>query len=88
VPLLRILFTNAGVASAELYSAHSLRRGFANGATSNGWDIKTLMEYVGWKNLQTALRYADSAEPFAKHRLTQASLPPPGGDNRASEERA
>jgi integrase len=72
VPLLRTILANASVPSAELYSAHSLRRGFANWATSNGWDIKTLMEYVGWKNVQSALRYVDSADPFAKHRIEQS----------------
>ncbi|HAT9478912.1 TPA: tyrosine-type recombinase/integrase [Legionella pneumophila subsp. pneumophila] len=80
VALLRTILVNAGVNSSELYSVHSLRRGFANWATSNGWDIKTLMQYVGWKNVQTALRYVDSADPFAKHRIAQTmptSLPRP-----------
>lgn len=69
VPLLRTIFTNVGVADPERYSAHSLRRGFASWATGNGWDIKTLMEYVGWKSVQSALRYVDSADPFARHRI-------------------
>lgn len=69
VPLLRSLFNDAGILSAGLYSGHSLRRGFANWATSNGWDIKTLMQYVGWKNVQSALRYVDSADPFAQSRI-------------------
>jgi integrase len=72
VPLLRSLFNHAGISSAKLYSGHSLRRGFANWATSNGWDIKTLMQYVGWKNVQSALRYVDSADPFAQHRIETA----------------
>ncbi|NVO79537.1 Tn3 family resolvase, partial [Undibacterium oligocarboniphilum] len=49
IPLLRTMFKDAGVTDSGDYSAHSLRRGFANWATGNGWDIKTLMEYVGWK---------------------------------------
>lgn len=65
VPLLRTILANAEVTSAALYSAHSLRRGFANWAMANGWDIKTLMQYVGWKNVHSALRYNDSADPFA-----------------------
>lgn len=69
VPLLRTLFTDAGLAFADQYSGHSLRRGFANWATSNGWDIKTLMEYVGWKNIQSAMRYVDRIDPFAKQRI-------------------
>lgn len=78
VPLLRALFTDAGIASAALYSGHSLRRGFANWATANGWDIKTLMEYVGWKNVHSAMRYVESADPFTKQRIEHtmsAALP-------------
>jgi hypothetical protein len=53
VPLLRSIFTRAGFMSAEKYSGHSMRLGFAQWATSIGRDIKTLMEYVGWKNVQS-----------------------------------
>jgi integrase len=72
VPLLRSILTAAGIESADLYSSHSLRRGFANWATSNGWDMKTLMEYVGWKNVQSAMRYIEAADPFGKHRIELA----------------
>jgi integrase len=74
VPLLRSILNDAGVASADLYSGHSLRRGFANWATSNGWDLKTLMEYVGWKNAQSAMRYVESADPFAQRRIERTLL--------------
>lgn len=79
VPVLHTLFTNAGIPYSEQYSGHSLRRGFAHWANANGWDIKTLMEYVGWKNLQSAMRYVDAADPFRHHRTEDAhklSLPP------------
>lgn len=72
VPLLRTILSDAGIASADLYSGHSLRRGFANWATSNGWDLKTLMEYVGWKNVQSAMRYVEAADPFGKQRIESA----------------
>jgi integrase len=72
VPLLRTVLSDAGVTSAGLYSAHSLRRGFANWATSNGWDLKTLMEYVGWKNVQSAMRYVEAVDPFGKRRIESA----------------
>lgn len=68
IPLLRSLFARAGVRFAGDYSGHSLRRGFAQWATSNNWDLKTLMEYVGWKNVQSAMRYVQSADPFAQYR--------------------
>jgi len=74
IPLLRTLFTDAGIASPMEYSGHSLRRGFANWATSNGWDLKTLMEYVGWKNVHSAMRYVESADPFAQRRIERTLL--------------
>ena len=64
VPLLRRLFTDAALSTPEVYSGHSLRRGFAGWANDNGWDVKTLMEYVGWKDMRSALRYIDSDDPF------------------------
>lgn len=50
VPLLRAMFVGAGVPFAELYGGHSLRRGFANLATSNGWELNTLIQYVGCRD--------------------------------------
>ncbi|MHA3084460.1 site-specific integrase [Acinetobacter sp. ANC 5383] len=64
LPLLRKIFTQAQIATPESYSTHSLRRGFANWASQSGWDVKTLMQYVGWKNVNSALRYVEAANPF------------------------
>lgn len=75
IPLLRSLFTDAKIDSPLLYSAHSLRRGFANWATANGWDLKMLMEYVGWKNINSAMRYLESVDPFAQHRIESMLMP-------------
>jgi site-specific recombinase XerD len=72
VPLLRTLFHAAGIPLAHQYSSHSLRRGFATWATSNGWDLKTLMEYVGWRDVHAALRYMDAADPFSAMRAVAA----------------
>lgn len=69
IPLLRHIFKEAGVTNFEDYSAHSLRRGFANWASGNGWDLKTLMEYVGWKSIQNAMRYIEAADPFAQAKI-------------------
>lgn len=71
IPLLRAIFGKAGVADADKYSGHSLRRGFANWAVADGWDTKSLMEYVGWKSAQSAMRYIDSSDRFARHRPVQ-----------------
>lgn len=64
IPMLRRIFKQAGV-PAEMYSSHSMRRGFATWASTNGWDIKSLMTYVGWKDLKSALRYVDAGGSFA-----------------------
>ena len=64
IPLLRRTFKLAGV-DATLYTSHSLRRGFATWATANGWDIKALMSYVGWKDVKSALRYVEASASFA-----------------------
>lgn len=66
IPLIRDIFSETGIESAELYSAHSLRRGFAHWAAENGWDIKDLMQYVGWKNINSALRYIGSSQNFQR----------------------
>ncbi|WP_162874726.1 site-specific integrase [Pseudomonas viridiflava] len=60
--LLRMTFLRSGL-SAE-YSGHSLRRGFATWASRNEWGTKALMDYVGWKDVQSALRYIDTSAPF------------------------
>jgi len=77
VPLLRTLFANSGIALADQYSGHSLRRGFATWATSNGWDLKTLMEYVGWKDVHSAMRYVEATDPFGRQRI-ERTLSNPG----------
>jgi len=61
VPWLRELFAAAGVSEAADYSSHSMRRGFANWARDGGWDVKALMEYVGWRDVNSALRYLDDS---------------------------
>lgn len=75
IPLLRHLLTAAGLPDAADYSSHSLRRGFAGWANANGWDVKALMEYVGWRDVHSAMRYLDGGDPFARQRI-EASLPP------------
>jgi integrase len=73
IPILRELFTCAGLDAVAGYSSHSLRRGFAGWANDNGWDVKALMEYVGWRDVHSAMRYIQGRDPFARHKL-EASL--------------
>lgn len=85
IPLLRSLFAEAGVESPEEYSSHSMRRGFAGWARASGWDIKELMEYVGWKDVKSAMRYLDASDSGLQARFEQgltvlapaAPQPPP-----------
>ncbi|WP_053981809.1 site-specific integrase [Marinagarivorans algicola] len=62
----------ASIDDAQLFSSHSLRRGFATWANAQGWDTKSLMEYVGWKDVQSAMRYIEAADPFAQQLLAKA----------------
>ncbi|MBD1551205.1 site-specific integrase [Pseudomonas typographi] len=66
--LLRRLLCEAGVAEQGI-SSHSLRRGFAGWAASNGWDQKSLMSYVGWRDPVSALRYLDANSGLTDGRL-------------------
>lgn len=68
VPLLRNELAAAGIEGGR-YSSHSLRRGFASWANSNDWDVKSLMEYVGWKDVKSALRYVDTSDPYKKQQI-------------------
>ncbi|MCY1291514.1 site-specific integrase [Pseudomonas sp. BN417] len=63
IPILRQALQGAGV-DVQGISSHSLRRGFATWATRNGWNQKALMEYVGWRDAKSALRYIEAAPVF------------------------
>jgi integrase len=76
IPIFRATLNNAGIESTRLYSGHSLRRGFATWATANGWDLKTLMQYVGWKNVQSAMRYVDVDDEFSQQRIEDSLTKP------------
>lgn len=65
--LLRMAFARNGM-DGEGLSGHSLRRGFATWASRNNWGTKALMDYVGWRDVQSALRYIDAAKPFGDLR--------------------
>lgn len=75
IALLRNILEKAGV-PADTYSSHSLRRGFASWAATNGWDIKSLMSYVGWRDMKSALKYVDGNTSFGGLAVEPAtSLP-------------
>lgn len=62
----------AGIDKSKNFSSHSLRRGFASWANAYGWNLKDLMEYVGWKDINSAIRYIDNPDPFSKGRIENA----------------
>jgi integrase len=59
IPLLRSLLKRAAISEPNRFTSHSLRRGFASWATANKWELKQLVEYVGWKDVKSAMRYID-----------------------------
>lgn len=81
IRLFRQFLGMAGVTEAREFSGHSLRRGFASWASANGWSVRALMEYVGWKSAQSAMRYIDAPDAFGQGRIEAAlaakSLDPP-----------
>jgi integrase len=59
---------------AEQYTSHSLRRGFATWAHRSGWDLKSLMSYVGWRDMrESAMRYVETT-PFLGMTLATQPL--------------
>jgi len=71
IPMLRQFLARAGIADADAFSSHSLRRGFAQWAGSSGWDIRELMNYVGWRDVKAAMRYLDGLDVGLKSRFEQ-----------------
>lgn len=76
IGVLRRMLERTGVPSA-LYTGHSLRRGFATWATDNGWELKALMSYVGWKDAKSALRYIEAGQAFGDLALATPARPLP-----------
>ena len=73
IPLLRHALERSGIA-AQAYTSHSLRRGFATWAHHNGWDLKSLMSYVGWKDMKSAMRYTE-VTPFLNTSGESGAIP-------------
>ena len=73
IPLLRQALERAGI-PAERYTSHSLRRGFATWAHQSGWDLKSLMSYVGWKDMKSAMRYVEASPFHGMARITDKPL--------------
>lgn len=72
VDVLRRALAAAGVENAESYSSHSLRRGLASWADSQGWSPALLMKHVGWKSIITATGYIDPSIREVGKRIDRA----------------
>lgn len=72
ISIIKRCCSQAGIDDAELFSSHSLRRGFATWANAHKWDTKSLMKYVGWKDVQSAIRYIDIEDAYAQDRISSA----------------
>lgn len=75
IPILRRIVESAGITDPNSYSSHSLRRGLAGWANANGWDLNELMEYVGWRDIKSAIRYVDVSPQGLKERFERGLLP-------------
>lgn len=71
VPWFRSLLAAAGVQDPEAFSSHSMRRGFAGWARASGWDLKDMMEYVGWTDIRSAMRYVDATDTGLQAKFEQ-----------------
>lgn len=63
--ILRGLYVDAGL-DPEGISSHSLRRGFAHWATNEGWSQSSLMAYVGWSDVRSAIKYMPDEHSFGR----------------------
>lgn len=70
--ILRRVLIGSGL-EAEGFSGHSLRRGFATWAARNGWNTKAMMDYVGWRDSRSALRYIEPDMPFGELKRCNSS---------------
>lgn len=65
--ILRARAKNAGIADADKFSSHSLRRGLATSASCNGASLPSIMRQGRWKNVNTVMEYIDAAQRFEEN---------------------
>jgi len=68
--MMREYFEAAGL-DAKFYSSHSMRRGLANFLVAQKFTDKELMEWIGWSDYRSALRYQDSRESISNLALNR-----------------
>jgi site-specific recombinase XerD len=55
------------------FSTHSLRHGFADWAVHEGWDLKSLMDHVGWLSADNARKYMPARKNFGTLALADVA---------------
>lgn len=63
--LLRQIIAAAGIPNAELYSAHSLRRGFATEAARLGASMPSIQRHGRWQTTRIVVEYIEAGRQFA-----------------------
>lgn len=63
--LLRQIIKGAGIPNAELYSAHSLRRGFATEAARLGASMPSIQRHGRWQTTRIVVEYIEAGRQFA-----------------------
>ncbi len=71
--LLEKLFNVDTQTAQDRYTSHSMRRGLANWMDKEDANQKDIMEWIGWRDPRTALRYLD-ARHSSPTALTKAKL--------------
>ncbi len=71
--MLKTLFKKAGIKS-ENYSSHSMRRGLANWIIKKEASMSDLMEWVGWSDTRTAMRYIDGRDSLPNKIIENKGL--------------
>jgi integrase len=62
--IIKELATECGIPDSHLYSAHSLRRGFATQASRSGASFGAIMQQGRWKHEGTVLGYIEEGKRF------------------------
>lgn len=81
-PILVEMCVHAKVDSHSI-STHSMRHGFANWAIDAGWELSTLMKFVGWASYKNAIGYVQARPDFGSLGLNQ-----PGQSERINKDQS
>lgn len=67
--LIKQIAIDCNLEHPEMYSGHSLRRGFATEASKKGVGVESLMKHGRWESVQTVMGYIEHANNFSENAL-------------------